>query len=124
VRTIDETIAPRAIDVLPARATRRVTRRDGLLPLVFVVELLAGIAFGMAAHSGDSGASAVPAKLSLTPVAQVTPLAVSAPAYGPAIGPLRPGTVRPPTAAVATVQPPQHRHAPRNPFGALVHATS
>lgn len=105
--------------MLPARATRRVTRRDGLLPLVFAVELLAGIAFGVAAHSGASSIGTAPTRLTLAPVAQVVAMSESAPRYGPTIGPLRPGTVRPPVvdAAVVTVTA---RHAARNPFGALV----
>ena len=96
-------VAPRSVDVLPSKVARRVTRRDGLLPLVFAVELLAGVAFGLAAHSGHSSATSVPARLSLAPVAQVTVVPPAAPVAGPA---------------------PVRRHAPRNPFGALVHTGS
>ena len=46
--SIEHTVAPRAVDVLPARVARRLTRRDGLLPLVFTLELLVGILFGIA----------------------------------------------------------------------------
>ena len=129
--SIDYVIAPRSVDVLPAHASRRVTRRDGVLPLVLALELLAGVAFGLAAHSADSTATSVPAKLQLAPVAQVTVLASdpivsvvprTTPAYGPPVGPLLPGTVRP--AAPVAVPPAYKKHAPRNPFGALVHASS
>jgi hypothetical protein len=124
VSSIAYEVAPRAVDVLPARATRRVTRRDGLLPLVFALELLAGVAFGVAAGSGQSTATGVPARLTLAPVAQVTVLASppTAPPFGPAVGPLLPGTVRPPAAPdLVTVAPPAApKHAPRNPFGVLV----
>jgi len=125
VSTFEHAVAPRAVDVLPAKATRRVTRRDGLLPLVFVLELLTGVVFGLAANSGAPAASSAPTKLSLAPAAQVTVLPSSAPAYGPAVGPLLPGQVRPPV-AVSVTAPSQPRppHAPRNPFGALVHATA
>ena len=95
--------APRSVDVLPRKARRRVTLRDGLLPLVFSLELLVGIVFGMAAHSSESAASGAPAGPSLAPVAQVSPIFAAAP--------------------VATVVPaaPPRTHAPVNPFGALVH---
>jgi hypothetical protein len=33
--------------VLPARVSRRVTRRDGVLPLVLLLELLVGVVFGV-----------------------------------------------------------------------------
>jgi hypothetical protein len=33
--------------VLPVRVSRRVTRRDGLLPLVLLLELLTGVVFGL-----------------------------------------------------------------------------
>jgi hypothetical protein len=128
VSSFEYAVAPRTVDVLPTRVARRVTSRDGLLPLVLSLELAVGMAFGLAAHSGGSGATSVPAKLTLAPVAQVTVLpssAPSAPAYGPVIGPLRPGTVRPTVGATVTVQPPTVRkHAPRNPFGALVPSAS
>ena len=112
------TSAPRAVNVLPTRASRRLTRRDGLLPFVFALELLAGVAFGLASHSGSSDATSVPAKLtvgsaplvtvqpSLQPMASVTAstsvaLPTAGPAVpaaqvpmGPAVGPLLPGTVR------------------------------
>ena len=111
-------VSPRSVDVLPGKVTRRVTRRDGLLPLVFVLELLAGVAFGLAAHSGQSGVTtSVPARLTFAPVAQVTVLPAAA-AVGPAVGPLRPGTVRP--QVVEPAAPVLHRHAPRNPFGPQV----
>lgn len=125
--SLEYAVAPRSVDVLPKRVARRLTRRDGLLPLVLSLELVVGMAFGLAAHAGDSGATSVPAKLRLAPVAKVTVLPSSAPTtptYGPAVGPLLPGTVRPPVAAAeVTVTPPVRRHAPRNPFAALVHST-
>jgi hypothetical protein len=136
--------APRAVTVLPSRVGRRLTRRDGLLPLVLALELVAGVAFGLAASSGSS-ATGVPERMtlgsglpSLQPVAHVVtgttgsaalagPTAVPAP-IGPAVGPLRPGTVRAGTPApVDVAQPavvvpsptPFPTHAPRNPFGVL-----
>ncbi|MCU1590433.1 MAG: hypothetical protein JWP11_1689 [Frankiales bacterium] len=124
----DYTAAPRAVNVLPSRVSRRITRRDGLLPVVLVLELLVGVAFGIAGHAGASGASSVPAKLTLAPVALVTvvpsavPVATVVPAagVGPAVGPLLPGTVRAVvTAAPAAVVPAVRRHAARNPFGPL-----
>ena len=120
------TVAPRSVDVLPWKVARRVTRRDGLLPLVFALELMLGVVFGLAAHSGQSGAASVPARLTLVPAAQVTVLPSSAPPLGPAVGPLRPGTVRPPVVETpVTVESPAYRrHAPRNPFGALVTSRS
>jgi len=39
-----------SLTVLPERVSRRVTRRDGVLPLVLLLELLTGVLFGMAAH--------------------------------------------------------------------------
>ena len=102
--SVEYTVAPRAVDVLPSRAMRRLTRRDGLLPLVFTLELMTGIAFGLAAHSGAGGA-VVPAKLSFAPSVQVQ---VPVPA----------------TTATALATPFVRRHAPRNPFGALVVAAS
>ncbi|MDX6198404.1 MAG: hypothetical protein QOJ79_1555 [Actinomycetota bacterium] len=85
--SLEYPVAPRSVDVLPARVTRRLTRRDGLLPLVFAVELLAGIAFGVAAHSGEAAPTSTPAPLSLAPVALVTVLPSTAPALDPVVGP-------------------------------------
>jgi hypothetical protein len=153
--------APRTLDVLPSHASRRLTRRDGLLPMVLALELLAGVAFGLAGHAG-SEATSVSAKLTLgSPattrlapshlVSRVTaglPAAlpvqgpVAAERTGPAIGPLLPGTVRSPlpveavaTAAAIELTPPVDTppaalptsyptHAPRDPFAALVHAST
>jgi hypothetical protein len=125
--------APRAVNVLPRRVTRRLSRRDGLLPLVLALELAAGVAFGLAAHTGSSAVTSVPAKLTLgsedlvTVLPSVRPMAhvvagttgnqaaVASPtagpfvpaAVGPAIGPLVPGTVRPaPAAIVVAADPP------------------
>lgn len=144
--SFEYTSAPRTVSVLPASATRRLTRRDGLLPLVLALELLAGIAFGLAAHSGSSDATSVPAKLTLgpstvRPVASVRAIApavvpsvgpvspaAEAPA-GPAVGPLLPGTVRAPQPegvdplAAAVVKAPSAAappHDPRDPFAPLV----
>lgn len=158
--------APRAVTVLPTSANRRLTRRDGLLPLVLAFELLTGVAFGLAGHAGSSDAQSVPARIELgaaplVPVAASSGLLVTAqPALqpvalvvlvrptvgavapaaqlpiGPPIGPLRPGTVRgalPAAVApaevapvlvtpVVVVPPPPARHAPRDPFAALVKA--
>lgn len=110
--------APRAVSVLPSHARRQLTRRDGLLPLVLALELLAGVVFGLAAHAGSSTATSVPARLtlgsavlpssSLRPMASVVaagprvlpsvgPVAPAAALpTGPAVGPLVPGTVRAP----------------------------
>ncbi|MCW2572136.1 MAG: hypothetical protein JWO88_2194, partial [Frankiales bacterium] len=120
--------APRAVTVLPSRAPRRLTRRDGLVPAILAVELMAGVAFGVAASSGTSETTTVPARLTLAPVAlvltapvgppvpplvTVVPSAAAVPPrrVGPAVGPLLPGTVRavvplvavPPVAAVPRV---------------------
>ena len=117
----DFRVAPRSVDVLPSRARRRVTRRDGVLPLVLVLELVTGMAFGLAWAGGQSTTTAVPARLQLAPVALVTVLPSSGPVVGPAVGPLVPGSVRAPL--VADTEPPAvtvQRHAARNPFAALV----
>ena len=100
--SLEYAVSPRAVDVLPSKVARRLTRRDGLLPLVFALELLTGLAFGLAAHSGDTGAAGVPARLTLSPVAQV-------------------GVQLPVAAAVPVPTPTVRKHAPVNPFGALVH---
>jgi hypothetical protein len=155
--------APRAVTVLPSRAPRRLTRRDGLVPAILAVELMAGVAFGVAASSGTSDTTVVPARLRLAPVAlvltapvgpPVPPLVTVVPSaaaveprrLGPAVGPLLPGTVRavapvvvvPPVVAaskapaaasvsaaapaVAVAPRAPRRHAPRNPFAALITA--
>jgi hypothetical protein len=117
----DYRVAPRSVDVLPSRSRRRLTRRDGVLPLVLSLELVAGMAFGLAWADGQSTTVAVPAKLQLAPVALVTVLPSSAPLVGPAVGPLVPGSVRAPLVQEAAPQVVTvRRHAPRNPFGALV----
>ena len=36
-----------SLTVLPDRVSRRVTRRDGVLPLVLLLELLTGVVFGI-----------------------------------------------------------------------------
>ena len=95
---IEQTIAPRAVDVLPSRVARRITRRDGLLPFVLTCELLTGFVFGLAAHSGEVSATSTPARVTLAPVAMVT---VAPPAPSPAA-------------------PTYRRQTPVNPFGALV----
>jgi hypothetical protein len=162
VTSFEYVSAPRAVTVLPSRVGRRLTRRDGVLPLVLALELVAGVAFGLAAASGGSSATGVPERMtlgsgpivtvlpSMRPVAHVVsgtagdraalagptagPVAPAAapPAIGPAVGPLRPGTVRAalakpvvlaaPTFAEPTVvaPTPYPKHAPRNPFAALV----
>jgi hypothetical protein len=130
--------APRTVDVLPSRVSRRVTRRDGLLPLLLALELAAGVAFGIAGASGAAAAS-TPAKVvlgaaplvtvlpSTHPVALVQPIAVAT--VGPAVGPLVPGTVRaplvePPVVTVVStavaLPTPYLKHAPRDPFLTLV----
>jgi hypothetical protein len=110
-------VAPRTVDVLPFRVSRRVTRRDGLLPLLLALELAAGVAFGIAGASGAS-ATSTPAEVvlgaapvvtvlpSTRPVAMVQPIATST--VGPPVGPLVPGTVRAPLAEqpVVTVSAP------------------
>ena len=147
--SIDYAAAPRAVDVLPRSAARRLTRRDGLLPLVLALELVTGIAFGLAGAAGSSNATSVPARMTLSaapivtvlpstrPVAQVVTVQPSrAPTVGPAVGPLLPGTVRGP--AVADAPPvlgnppvveappanaapsPYPTHAARDPFAALI----
>ncbi|MDT7548018.1 MAG: hypothetical protein QOE84_412 [Actinomycetota bacterium] len=133
-------VAPRTVDVLPSRVSRRVTRRDGLLPLLLALELAAGVAFGIAGASGAAAAS-TPAKVvlgapplvtvlpSTHPVAMVQPIAVAT--VGPAVGPLVPGTLRAPLVEppVVTVVPtstplasptPYPKHAARDPFLSLV----
>jgi hypothetical protein len=128
--------APRAVDVLPSRASRRLTRRDGVLPLVLAMELLAGVAFGVAGSSGSSAAASAPAELRFAPVASVTFIGPMAPPpVGPPVGPLIPGQVRAPmpVSAVAVAPaapaapvapadpaPRPRRHAPRNPFAVLI----
>jgi hypothetical protein len=131
-------VAPRTVDVLPSRVSRRVTRRDGLLPLLLALELAAGVAFGIAGASG-AAASSTPAKVvlgaaplvtvlpSTNPVALVQPLPT-----GPAVGPIVPGTVRAPlveppvvtvaapVASPAELPTPYRKHAPRDPFLTLV----
>lgn len=119
----ESSAAQRAVDVLPSHVGHRVTRRDGLLPLVLALELAAGVVFGIAAQSGHSSVTGVPAKLTLAPVSVETVLTSSRPAVGPAIGPLRPGTVRgvlPAATAPVASAPTFQRHAARNPFAALV----
>ena len=100
VSTLAADAAVRAVDVLPRRASRRMTRRDGLLPVVFVVELLAGVAFGLAAHSGHSSLGDAAQQAPFVPTTRMT---VVAQATTP-----------------ISVQPQVRRHAPRNPFGSLV----
>jgi hypothetical protein len=135
--------APRAVTVLPKRVGRRITRRDALLPLVLALELVTGIAFGLASHAGDDGATSVPAKVSLGPVNPMAhvvggttqPLAAAGPVaptpVGPAVGPLLPGQVRPVVVAPVQAAPvtvvasepaakPYPKHAPRDPFASLV----
>jgi hypothetical protein len=51
VSTVEHAPAPRAVDVLPSRVSRRLTRRDGLLPLVLTLELLVGVLFGIVGAS-------------------------------------------------------------------------
>jgi hypothetical protein len=104
VSSLATSAAPSAVTVLPAKASRRVTRRDGLLPLVWTLELLVGVAFGLAAHSGGPVAAGAAARVPLAPVSEVAALSSSAP--------------------VTTLIPvtPVRTHAPRNPFGALVQA--
>lgn len=142
VSSFEYVAAPRAVNVLPSRVGRRITRRDGLLPLVLALELLVGVAFGLASHAGNS-ATGVPAKLSLgavTPMAHVvggttSALAAAGPVaptpLGPAVGPLLPGQVRPvavtpvdaaPVTVVAaeSAAKPYPKHAPRDPFVSLV----
>ena len=148
--------APRALNVLPSHAPRRLTRRDGLVPAILALELVAGIAFGLAGSSGSADTASVPARLTIAPVALVLTAPVGPPVpplvtvrpsaaalqpvrLGPVVGPLLPGTVRrvapvvavaPVTAAApvagalpAAVAPPAvRRHAPRNPFAALITA--
>ena len=75
-----QSAAPRTVDVLPARVSRRLTRRDGLLPLVLVAELVAGIAFGLASHAVDH-ASSVPAKLTLGGAVTALPAADPVPNF-------------------------------------------
>jgi hypothetical protein len=150
VSSIEYAAAPRSVNVLPTRASRKLTRRDGLLPLVLAVELFVGVAFGLASTAGSSQATSVPARITLEPIALVTVLASSAPVapmptVGPAIGPLLPGTTRaslppvevqPVDAQPVEVQPVEVQpaeavpapaayptHAPRDPFAALVTAT-
>jgi hypothetical protein len=117
--------------VLPARVPRRLTRRDGLLPVILALELVAGVAVGLASSSGSSDTTSVPAKLTLTPVGlvmtaplgpPVPPLVTVKPSaaavhpvrLGPAVGPLLPGTVRPvvPVVPVAPVAPAAAAPAP------------
>lgn len=146
--------APRTVDVLPSHVGRRLTRRDTLLPLILAAELVAGIAFGLASHSGSGDATSVPAKLTLGPVvlsaaqrgtigppSGVLPVQgpVAPTQLGPAVGPLRPGTVRAPMPATvvapvsqvavpvaevavpeAPAPAPYPTHAPRDPFAPLI----
>lgn len=139
------TAAPRTVDVLPGRVSRRVTRRDGLLPMLLALELAVGVAFGVAGASGSTSsppAASTPARVVLGAAPLVTvlpstrPVAFvqavqelpAGPALGPAVGPLVPGTVRPPVveAPVVTVAPPAaspppyRRHPARDPFLTLV----
>src|SRR3954454_5572038 len=111
--------APAALDVLPSHAARRLTRRDGLLPLVLAVELLAGVAFGLAGSSGSSAAAGAPAQLRSAPVpALVTFIGPMSPKpAGPPIGPLLPGQVRAPmpSAIVAAPAAPAAPVAPAAP---------
>jgi hypothetical protein len=129
VSTLEYVAASRTVDVLPTHAMRRLTRRDGLLPLVLALELAVGVGFGVASHAGSSDATSVPARLTL-----------AAAPVGPAIGPLLPGTVRARLPLAASVEDaaapvditpvaveqvvvaptPYPTHAPRNPFAALV----
>jgi hypothetical protein len=152
VSSYEYVAAPRSVNVLPTSVARRLTRRDGLLPLILALELVVGVAFGLASHSGDGEATSVPAKLTLgaapvvtvlpstQPVAHVVAGTTQAQAVtvgpvvpqpsGPAVGPLLPGTVRivsvevaPVTAVRAEPAPkPVVRHAPRDPFASLVTA--
>jgi hypothetical protein len=136
------TAAPRAVDVLPGRVSRRVTRRDGLLPLLLAVELAVGVAFGVAGASGSTypppaASTATRVVLGSAPLVTVLPstrpvamaqVLPAGPALGPAVGALVPGTVRPPVAEVPVVTvvppaaspPPYRRHPARDPFLTLV----
>lgn len=113
--------APRTVNVLPSHVARRLTRRDGLLPLVLAAELVAGIAFGLASHAADR-ATSVPARLTLGNAVTAMPrtdLAASVQAgapsavlpvqgpvaprpMGPPVGPVVPGTRRAPMPADTT----------------------
>jgi hypothetical protein len=127
--------APRTVDVLPSRVSRRVTRRDGLLPLLLALELAVGVAFGIAGSSG-AAAAGTPANVvlgaaplvtvlpSTKPVAMVQPLPT-----GPAVGPIVPGTqraplVEPPVVTVLSTPvaspTPYPKHAARDPFLSLL----
>ena len=66
---------PRTRNVLPAHAARRLTRRDGLLPLVLALELAAGVVFGLAGQSGSSDAGSLPATITLGSAPLVTVIA-------------------------------------------------
>lgn len=90
-------VAPRTVDVLPAQAGRRLTRRDAVLPLVLVLELLVGVAFGLAGSSGSSEVTSVPAKITVG----TSPLVTVSPTLSPAAVVLGP-------------------HPPRDPFRSLV----
>ncbi len=115
--------AARAVSVLPNHASRRLTRRDGLLPLVFALELLAGVAFGLASHSVSPDATSSSARLTLesavtlqpplTPLANVTRL--TAPVTPPRIGPVAPAV----EASVGAPAASSPHHPPRDPFLAL-----
>lgn len=89
-----------AVTVLPRRATRRVTRRDGVLPMVLVLELLTGIAFGVAGTAGGTDAVSASAGITLGPAPVVT---------------VMPSTR--PVAQVLPAAPVVPTHAARDPFG-------
>ena len=87
-------------DVLPAGVRRRLSRRDGMLPLVLMGELMAGMALGAVWPSLTAATAPVAPQTTTTTAVTTQPIVPRVP-------------ITPPSPSAVPVV----MHPPRNPFG-------